>query len=30
VSRKDSHVLVPSGPGVGMKWDEKAVKKYLV
>jgi len=28
VSRKDSHVLVPSGPGVGMKWDEKAVKKY--
>ncbi|MEI6720245.1 MAG: enolase C-terminal domain-like protein [Betaproteobacteria bacterium] len=28
VSRKDSHVIVPSGPGVGMKWDEKAVKKY--
>ena len=28
VSRKDSHVIVPSGPGGGMKWDEKAVKKY--
>ncbi len=25
---KDSHALAPSGPGVGMKWDEKAVRKY--
>jgi mandelate racemase len=25
---KDGHVLTPSGPGVGMKWDEKAVKKF--
>ena len=25
---KDGHVLCPSGPGLGMKWDEKAVKRY--
>ena len=25
---KDSYALTPSGPGVGMKWDEKAVRKY--
>ncbi len=25
---KDSCVITPSTPGVGMKWDEKAVKKY--
>jgi len=28
VKVKDSHVLTPSGPGVGIQWDEKAVKKY--
>ena len=28
VKIKDSHVLIPSVPGVGMKWDERAVKKY--
>ena len=28
VTIKDSHVITPSGPGVGMKWDEKAVRKY--
>jgi mandelate racemase len=25
---KDSHVLIPSMPGTGMRWDETAVKKY--
>jgi mandelate racemase len=25
---KDSHVTVPSMPGTGLVWDEKAVKKY--
>ena len=25
---KDSHVLIPSSPGTGLEWDEKAVKKY--
>ncbi len=28
VTVRDSHVIVPPGPGVGMRWDEKAVKKY--
>ena len=28
VTVKDSHVIIPTAPGVGMKWDEKAVKKY--
>lgn len=27
---KDSHVVTPSSPGVGLRWDEKAVRKYLV
>jgi len=27
---KDGHVLIPDGPGVGMKWDEKAVKQYAL
>jgi len=27
---KDGHVLVPDGPGVGMRWDEKAVKQYAL
>jgi mandelate racemase len=26
---KNSHVLIPSVPGIGMRWDEKAVKRYL-
>ena len=25
---KDGHVLVPDAPGIGLKWDEKAVKQY--
>ena len=25
---KDGQVLIPDRPGVGMRWDEKAVKKY--
>ena len=25
---KDGHIHVPEGPGVGMRWDEKAVAKY--
>ena len=25
---KDSHVLIPATPGVGIQWDERAVKKY--
>jgi mandelate racemase len=25
---KDGHVLIPERPGIGMRWDEKAVKKY--
>ena len=28
VKVKDSHVMVPSTPGAGMQWDEKAVRKY--
>jgi mandelate racemase len=28
VTIKDSHVLVPSTPGTGMRWDEKAVKRF--
>ncbi|HJS38543.1 MAG TPA: enolase C-terminal domain-like protein [Burkholderiales bacterium] len=27
---KDGHVLVPEGPGIGMRWDEKAVKRFLL
>ncbi len=27
---KDSHIVTPSRPGAGMRWDEKAVQKYLV
>jgi mandelate racemase len=27
---KDGHVLVPDAPGIGLKWDEKAVKQYQV
>jgi mandelate racemase len=27
---KDGHVMVPDAPGIGLKWDEKAVKQYLV
>ena len=25
---KDSHVLIPETPGTGIRWDDKAVKKY--
>jgi mandelate racemase len=25
---KDGHVLIPDRPGIGMKWDERAVKRY--
>jgi len=27
---KNSHVLVPERPGLGMRWNERAVKKYLL
>lgn len=27
---KDGHVLVPDRPGLGIGWDEKAVKRYLL
>ena len=27
---KDGHVLIPEQPGIGMKWDEKAVKRYAL
>ena len=27
---KDNHVLIPTVPGTGIDWDEKAVKKYSV
>jgi len=27
---KKGHVLVPSAPGTGVAWDEKAVKKYAI
>jgi len=28
VRLKNGHVLVPDDPGIGMRWDEKAVRKY--
>jgi mandelate racemase len=27
---KDGHVVVPEAPGLGMRWDESAVKRYAV
>ena len=27
---KDGHVLIPDGPGVGIRWNEEAVKRYAV
>jgi mandelate racemase len=27
---KDGHVVVPTTPGIGLKWNEKAVGRYLV
>ena len=30
VELKDGHVIIPDVPGTGMKWNEEAVKKYLV
>jgi len=27
---KDGHVLIPERPGLGMTWDEKAVKRFAV
>ena len=27
---KDGHVLVPERPGIGMRWNEKAVKRYAL
>ena len=27
---KDGHVLIPDRPGIGMRWDEKAVKRYAL
>ncbi len=28
VAIEDSHVITPSGPGVGIRWDEKAVRRF--
>jgi mandelate racemase len=25
---KDGHVQIPERPGIGMRWDEKAVKRF--
>ena len=30
VALKDGHVLIPEGPGIGLKWDEQAVQRHLV
>jgi mandelate racemase len=30
VELKDGHVVVPSAPGTGIRWDEKAVLRYLL
>jgi mandelate racemase len=30
VELKDSHVLIPSRPGIGITWDEKAVARYAL
>jgi mandelate racemase len=30
VELKDGHVVVPSRPGIGIAWDEKAVARYLL
>jgi mandelate racemase len=30
VQLKDGQVLIPDVPGIGMKWNEQAVKKFLV
>jgi mandelate racemase len=27
---QDGHVLIPERPGIGMRWDEKAVKRFLL
>jgi mandelate racemase len=27
---KDGHLMVPSAPGIGLQWDEKAVERYKV
>jgi len=27
---EDGHVLIPDRPGVGIKWDEKAVKRFAL
>lgn len=27
---KDGHVLAPPGPGLGMRWNEKAVRRYAI
>jgi mandelate racemase len=30
VQLKDGHVLIPDRPGIGITWDEKAVKRYAL
>ena len=30
VALKGGHVVIPEGPGIGIKWDEQAVQRYLV
>ena len=30
VELKDGHVVIPAVPGIGLRWDEKAVQRFLV
>jgi mandelate racemase len=30
VEVKDGHVVIPATPGIGLRWDEKAVQRFLV
>ena len=30
VELKDGHVLIPTRPGIGISWDEKAVKRFAI
>ncbi|MGH8517113.1 MAG: enolase C-terminal domain-like protein, partial [Panacagrimonas sp.] len=30
VELKDGHVVVPAAPGIGLRWDESAVQRFLV
>jgi len=30
VELKNGHVLIPTRPGIGISWDEKAVKRFAI